>query len=251
MKKSIGIIGAAVLGLGMALSASSAAGAAGAGTIYVPQDFNPAFSDTRANGHYEVVGTGLRVYTDGNTDVGANGKNSDKVAEYVDTTTPLAGIGEPTLDQHGTGSPPPGYQLVVDLNNDGTLDGILVGEPTFYGTNWWLSAWGTVGTTGAPHTGGGFGSPYYGTLDEWRTNFPNAVVKAFGFSLGSGVLGDWVIDAINFNGTRYTFAPTTTLAGKDDCKNGGWMTSTQPFFKNQGECVSSFASKKKASAFSI
>src|SRR3954451_22272124 len=108
MKKSIGIIGAAALGLGMALSAATAAGAAGAGTIYVPDDFNPLLSDTRANGHYDVVGTGLRVYTDGNSDVVA-GVNQDKVAEYVSTSTPLAAVGEPSLNYTPTtGTTPPG-----------------------------------------------------------------------------------------------------------------------------------------------
>ena len=79
---------------------------------------------------------------------------------------------------------------------------------------------------GAPSTRGGFGSDNHGTLDQWRTDFPNAVVKAFGFSLGSGVLGDWVDDAMNFNGTSYTFANVGALPGKDNCKNGGWTTST-------------------------
>jgi hypothetical protein len=36
-----------------------------------------------------------------------------------------------------------------------------------------------------------------------------------------------------------------TLANKDQCKNDGWKTSTSPAFKNQGDCVSSFASKNK------
>ena len=47
--------------------------------------------------------------------------------------------------------------------------------------------------------GGGYGSPYYGTLDEWRANFPNATVLAFGFSLGSGVLGASGSGAAPFN----------------------------------------------------
>ncbi len=64
--------------------------------------------------------------------------------------------------------------------------------------------------------------------------------------------GDWTINAINFAGTRYTFAATVILTSKDDCKNGGWATSTQPVYKNQGQCVSSFAStKSKLSSFSI
>ena len=96
----------------------------------------------------------------------------------------------------------------------------------------------------APVTGGGSGSPWHGTLDQWRAAFPDANVVAFGFSLGSGVQGDGVINAINFAGDRYTFAEPMVLTSKEQCKKGGWATSTSPVFKNQGDCVSSFASNK-------
>ncbi len=33
----------------------------------------------------------------------------------------------------------------------------------------------------------------------------------------------------------------TVSTGKDACKSGGWKTSPQPVFKNQGQCVSQFA----------
>ncbi|GAA3181093.1 hypothetical protein GCM10010531_39120 [Blastococcus jejuensis] len=243
MKRTIGVIGALTLGLGLALAAPTAAGAAPSGTIYVPGDMD--FSQTGATGHYEVQGSGLHIWTEGAT-------SSDKVAGYVATSTPLAGIGEPSLDYAPTfGSVPPGYQLVVDFDGNGSIDGILVGEPEFYGNDWWL----TNGSAqfvkdGAPSHTGGSGSANHGTLDQWRTAFPNAVVKAFGFSLGSGVYGDGVINSIEFDGTTYTFAEPVVLTSKDECKGGGWATSTHPVFKNQGECVSSFASKKKAASFS-
>ena len=83
-----------------------------------------------------------------------------------------------------------------------------------------------------------------GTLDQWRTAFPNAVIRAFGFSLGSGVIGAGTLNAINFAGTRYTFALLVRLDGRDACKNGGWETSDAPVFTNQGDCVSYFASTK-------
>jgi hypothetical protein len=239
LRKSV----AAVVGTfaaGAVVALAGPASAAGAGTIHVPSDFDQSLQDTRATGHYEVVGNALHVWTEGHT-------STDKVAEYVDTSVPLANVGEPTLNQtnNGTGTIAPGFQLVVDFNNDGTADGILVGEPTApgYGNNWWLNnAADSAVKANAPHTGGGFGSPWYGTLDEWRANFPDANVVAFGFSLGSGVLGDWTINAINFNGTTYTFV--ADLTSKNQCKNGGWATSTSPVFKNQGQCVSSFASGK-------
>lgn len=239
MPRTMPVLGAALVGAVLTLTAASSALAAGSGTIYVPDDFNPLLSDTRATGHYEVVGTGLRVWTEGST-------STDKVAEYVDTSTPLAAAGEPSLEYTPTsGAVPPGFQLVTDFDGDGSADGILVGEPV-YGGDWWLNnAAKPFVKAGAPHTGGGSGSNWFGTLDEWRSAFPDANVVAFGFSLGSGVKGDGVIDAINFAGTRYTFAEHVVLTSKDQCKNGGWATSTMPVFDNQGDCVSSFASKNK------
>ncbi len=47
--------------------------------------------------------------------------------------------------------------------------------------------------------------------------------------------------------TLYDFEKDpVTLANKEACKNGGWMTSEAPVYKNQGDCVSSFASQGKA-----
>lgn len=237
MKTSLSLAG--VLAIGLALVVATPASAATA-VIHVPGDFVPSLSDTRATGHYEVVGTGLHVWTEGST-------STDKVAEYVATNTLLANAGEPSLDYSVTsGTIPPGFQLVVDFDGDGTFDGILVGEPTYYGNDWWLSNGSAQFVKdGAPSHLGGSGSTNHGTLDQWRTAFPNAVVTAFGFSLGSGVLGDYTINAINFAGTHYTFSASVELTAKQDCKKGGWATSTSPVFKNQGDCVSFFASGKR------
>jgi len=38
----------------------------------------------------------------------------------------------------------------------------------------------------------------------------------------------------------YIFAETVTLTSKDQCKGGGWASSTNPTFANQGQCVSYF-----------
>ena len=261
MRRSTAVAGALAAGLTI-LFTGPAAQAADTATIYAPDDFVRALTDTRATGHYDVVGTGLRIWTEGST-------STDKVAEYVATTTPLAGVGSPRLNITTTaGTIAPGFQLVVDLDGNGTNDGILVGEPTApgYGDNWWLASSTLPFQRLAPHTGGGFGSPYYGTLAEWTAVFDGdtdvngdgvvdaqdditgngaddeaAVVRAFGFSLGSGVFGDHTITSVDFAGTRYTFAEHVVLDNKQECKNGGWATSTKPEYRNQGECVASFA----------
>ena len=126
------LIGSATVGVGLLLGGLAPASAADAGTISVPDGFVTALSDTRATGHYEVVGTGLHLWTDGST-------GTDKVAEYVATSTPLADAGEPSLDYTSASGGVPGAQLVVDFDNDGAADGILVGEPASYGNDWWAS----------------------------------------------------------------------------------------------------------------
>ena len=226
---------AAVAVLGFTMQSASAASS----SIVVPNDFVPSLSDTRATGHYEVQGTGLHIFTEGAT-------RTDKVAEYVATTTSLASVGEPKLNYTNTTSAGvPGFQLVVDFDNDGTADGILVGEPGVYGNDWWLSNGSKQFVKdAAPSHAEGFGSVNHGTLDQWRTAFPAATVRAFGFSLGSGVKGDGVLNSIDFAGTTYTFSSLVVLKSKDECKNGGWATSTSPVFSNQGQCVKSFATNK-------
>ncbi len=238
------------LGLGVALTAAAgsvlflapAAQAATSAVIHVPSDFVQSLSDTRANGHYDVTpGGGLHILTDGSTDIGGDGKNSDKVAEYVATNKALADVGEPSLDYTTESGGAPGFQLVVDFDGNGTPDGILVGESVYDG-DWWASNDSAQFVKdGAPSHEGGSGSTNHGTLDQWRAAFPNASVQDFGFSLGSGVQGEGIINALDFVGTSYTFANDVILRSKDECKDGGWATSTAPVYKNQGQCVSHFA----------
>ena len=249
MKRVLGIGGAVAMGAVLLLASQANAkpldpptggvsSATASTTIHVPSDFVRALSDTRATGYYEVLGTSLHVFTEAAT-------STDKVAEYVKTSTPLSAAGEPKLDYTNTSGGVPGAQLVVDFDGDGTSDGILIGEPGVYGDDWWLNNSATQFVKdGAPSHTGGFGSANHGTLDQWRAAFPNATVQDFGFSLGSGVKGDGLINSITFAGAKYTFAKDVKLTSKNDCKNGGWATSTIPVYKNQGDCVSSFASEK-------
>lgn len=58
---------------------------------------------------------------------------------------------------------------------------------------------------------------------------------------------DNVIVNINGDSNAYDFEQNpVTLTTKEACKNNGWKTSEAPIFKNQGDCVSSFASNNKA-----
>lgn len=212
------LTGASLLGVGTAQAApepqavvAACASITDGAPIIVPNDFTPALSDTRSAGHYELSGTALHVYTD-------NATGQAKVAEYVAIpATPLSLAGEPSLTWSGSATPP-GMQLVVDLENDGTPDGIIVGEPAFYGDRWWASnaLISHIGATVPPAvvSPGGDGSLVAGTLSDWLSSYPNAQVVAVGFSLGSGVLGDGSIASLTFGCIQRSFAapaPTTPI----------------------------------------
>jgi hypothetical protein len=55
-----------------------------------------------------------------------------------------------------------------------------------------------------------------------------------------GNSSDWT-DAWTFTIDNTPTEEPTGPTTKDECKNGGWMTFTNPSFKNQGQCVSSVA----------
>lgn len=174
------------------------------------------YQDTRASGHYEFTPTGLHIWT-------TDATSQAKVAWYHSVDYPLSQVGAPSMDYTSTNGIDPGLQLAVDFDNNGTVDGILVGE-SVYGNNWWLSNSAQAFVkTGAPHNGGGYGSQWYGTLDEWLTYFPSAHVKAVGFSLGSGVLADGTLHSLTFGCHKWVFGllpVTPTAATKDDtCYN--------------------------------
>ena len=237
------LVGAAAAGAVMVVATASSASAADE-TVYVPEDFIPALSDTRANGHYEVQGSGLHIWTDN----AVPSSSQNKVAEYW--AAPGGAI--PTsasMDYTSISGGAPGMQIVFDvdgISGNGNDYNVLVGE-SVYGNNWWLTNSSSADAKAADPSGannGGNGSEWFGTLAEWEAAFASENVLAYGFSLGSGVLGDGVINSMTFGDTTYTFAEHTVLSSKDDCKKGGWATSTNPVFKNQGDCVSFFAAGK-------
>ena len=168
-------------------------------------------SQTRATGHNDFVADGVRVYTEGTT-------STDKAAGYFAVDQDLATAGEPSMDSvrnNMTTTLKPGMQLVTDFDGNGSADGILVGEPTYangdplYGDNWWLSNGSKQFVKdGAPSHAGGFGSENNGTLAQWRVAFPDAHIQSFGWSLGSGVLGDDTIRSMTLGPNTYKFKST-------------------------------------------
>jgi hypothetical protein len=171
-------------------------------TVTVRQgDLIPALSDTRSAGHVTFLGDGLGVVTDDST-------GNAKAAEYF----PVSGVlpDSASIDWYGT-QPQPGIQIVFDVDattGNGNDYNILVGEPTYYGDNWWLTSGSSDDAKAADPSGGndgGNGSQWFGTLAEWKAALPNARILAGGFSLGSGVKGSGVIASLTYDATRYRF----------------------------------------------
>jgi hypothetical protein len=200
--------GAVVLASSMAQAAPEDSGKTGVRAA----DLIPALSDTRATGHKEFLAEGIHVWTEGST-------GTDKVAEYfaIPSAFPTSG----SMEWFGTASRP-GMQLVVDFDADGTADGILVGEPTFYADRWWANnqanAWIAAHPAAGTAPGPADGYQHSDTLAAWKTAYPSAVAMAGGFSLGSGVKGDGVLRSITFGSTTYVptneAKPTTPTPGQ-------------------------------------
>lgn len=168
----------------------------------------------------------------------------------------------------GTGVALPALNLRIDTDGDGLPDRYLVFEPyQAYGNGaveqgvwqswdaidggqakWWMSGAGSPCPQSSPCTWSSITTDIY----------PDAVIQegldfhgSLGFNQGSGNAGliaaaDTLHVATADRGVTYDFQTDVVLSGKDDCKKGGWATSTDPVFKNQGQCVSYFAGNGKA-----
>ena len=142
----------------------------------------------------------------------------------------------------------------------------LVWEPVYaYGAaaivNDTWQTWNALGNTSTSYTGGWWSTHAIGGVPQAYNSFvslaaiqganPDAVILSFGVNVGHGPSGtfngnaDALTLGLSDNTTVYDFEHAVTIAGKDECKDGGWMTSTSPTFKNQGDCVSYFASAGK------
>lgn len=190
-------------------------------------------------------------------------------AQYLHAANvPLTGITDLSYSTKQNSAPFLGadasYQLLVDLNG-ATTGGFttLVYEPYQNGTvvpgewqTWDVDA-GQFWSTRAFSDGtcvtvsGGGGAPFY-SLANLQATCPNAVVIGYGVNIGSNNPSyDVEVDKFVFNDVTYNFEQNHVITNKDQCKDGRWATSAAPVYKNQGECVSSFASKKKAAPISL
>jgi hypothetical protein len=219
-------------------------------------------ADTRPGGAVNYVadatapnGSALQLTTDATT--------AAKAQYLHEASTPLADVNELAYQtkQNSASFPQgaPSYQLLVNLTGTGGFTTFVyepyeqAAPPVVNGTwqSWDVDAgqfWSsrTVSAGTCQVMAGAGGPPFY-TLAQLKATCPDAVVIGFGVNVGTfNPSYDVETDLVDFNGTVYDFqlAPTS----KDQCKNGGWQTFTNPTFKNQGDCVSYVATGGKNGA---
>jgi hypothetical protein len=146
-----------------------------------------------------------------------------------------------TAGSCGLGSPRFGIQLA---GFTGTVF-VYIGPPPSY-TGCLLNVWTNTGNLLTPtslvDTSQLPGGTFYDTWSAAQTRYTGKQVTDIFLVADNGPSGSQtvLIDNTDVNGTTITYEPNS----KDDCKDGGWQnfTFSPGPFKNQGECVSHFAS---------
>jgi len=251
-----------LLALGVPLSASAAT------TVVVTPVNTQGWStaDTRPGGAVNFITDATSPLPDGALQLTTDATTTSKAQYLHEANTPIADVETLGYSTKQNSASFPGgdasYQLVVDLNGSAP-EGFttFVYEPYQNGTvvpaiwqqwdvdqgQFWSSRSFSEGTCTV--AAGGGGAPFY-TLAELQANCPDAVAIGFGVNIGSNNPSYNVeVDALMFNDTTYNFELANEPTNKDQCKNDGWKSLTNAegkAFKNQGDCVSYFASKGKA-----
>jgi hypothetical protein len=194
----------------LATAAPSIASASGCGTTVITEaDYGSGktFNTTSSRGATGATGTNV-IDSRAGVHAVAPEASKPKVATYREVgSIPLAGQTAQSnylLTESGTGTAP-GYQLVTDLNGAAPSGfAVLVYEPG-YGEGVWHTS--KLANGGSPEFGvpEGLGYEGLGTIQQFSDANPDAVINAFGFSLGSGVTGDRVIDSIRFGCNVFDF----------------------------------------------
>jgi hypothetical protein len=164
-----------------------------------------------------------------------------------------------TDDSCGGGSPR--IVLDVDTTGDGVADGdvsISVGpSPNFTNcATGWQSTGNLIGNNDAgrydfSHLGGSTFATYNDAPASVQAGKVVATAVVVDGSWNSSATGGdseqtVLVDNVTLNSTVVTFEAEAPVPTKDSCKNNGWKSMTNPGpFKNQGDCVSYFATNGK------
>lgn len=144
----------------------------------------------------------------------------------------------------GLGSPRFGIQLAGFPN---VTIFVYIGPPPSY-TGCPPNVWTNTGNLLTPASlvdtsqlpGGTFYDPWAAAQSRYSGHQVTDIFLVSDNGAGPSFSQTVLIDNTNVNGTLFTYEPNS----KDDCKDGGWQNFTfaPGPFKNQGQCVSFFAS---------
>jgi hypothetical protein len=156
----------------------------------------------------------------------------------------------------------PSINIQILVNDPTPRFATLVFEPLYsYGNdaiddNVWQH-WDTVAPSVTGFAGGWWATrdigsicmtACYSTLAGIQAQAPNATILGVGVNLGRGpasFIGS--VDALSLTmaGEQTTYDFELLDESKGSCKNDGWKEFHDPIFKNQGDCVSFFASANR------
>ena len=253
MKKILSSALGGLLFTGALIAVGSApAGAATTTTVYETTASSEGWSEQfqRGTGSLDWTADGLTFSTP---------DSNAKYAFGTEVSFPLENLGELSYEVvHGSDGSNVDQRVAVNV--EGTYAGkpfILIFEPLYTyerpisgdaqsfdavlgGTaKWWTN---TDGIAGFPKASS------YTPLDEVKQLMPGATVQKVSLNQGGGNAGlSDTVSSFTLNGQTWLFeegAPPVVLTTTTECKSGVWKTSELPVFKNQGDCVSSFASAK-------
>jgi hypothetical protein len=151
-----------------------------------------------------------------------------------------------TAGSCGLGSPR--FGIVLSGNPNATIFVYIGPPPNYTGCppNVWTNTGNLLTPASLVDTSQESGGTFYDTWAAARARYSGQTVTDIFLVSDNGPGPSFtqtvLIDNTNVNGTTYNYEPSS----KDDCKDGGWQkfTFAPGPFKNQGDCVSHFASGK-------
>lgn len=184
-----------------------------------------SYAGTRVDGRYEYVDGALRLTTLNPI----SSSSTNKVHGVRAVNIPMAQYGGDFNVDFTASSIEnilPGINVYVDVNGDGISDVTLVAEPEVAGYHtFWTNVPGFL-----PANAGGQGGAYSGDQTDILALYPNAVVVAEAFSLGSGVgtdgdLFSWSTPCNTYTYDRETLTATASVSVTEgDCEAPGKLT---------------------------
>jgi hypothetical protein len=209
-----------------------------------------------------TTGAGSTAFVDGAIELSTRSDVQDRasISTMVPAGTRLADVGalgyEATTVSASFAGGAAALRLVIDLDgvpggdwttlvhepywqNGGVADAapVVIGERQSWDAAeglWWSSR--TVGGL----TAGAGGPPFY-SLDDVLALNPDAVVGEVNVGIGSYNV-DYLVQVHSLTVGESTYLFTRRPFEAADCKDGGWQNAAQGPFRNQGDCVSFYAS---------